>query len=563
MAALGDQAASKPQGFGLSEEVEQPILTVATDCESNFKKSLQLLSSEGEIEHEIIMKKLEKRFLDWAAYLGVFAGANGDLDQRLKHYPQYRDLILLMLDMLNKNLFLTIADPSESSSDEASNESSDDEADRKRVELDGIQRSRNELDRLAIHIRQSFTSSLDARVSAFASRNPVMVSSFKIKAILAVNALPEASKSLRKYLSKSMMQRHTKLLYWQFQEKKLPAGRRRDGNSRGDPAQSRRESSPLPAKELLLQPLAVERDSTLPKPEPSKVSAAEAQVPSARRAGASAVLASIAKFPIPPQFEEGEFQKPCPLCQKIFLKANFADDIWWRCHVNEDLLPFACISSSCLQAPTFASRSDWRAHIERDHGGFWRRGSPNPIGNENRSLNPNSQQTFDASRSADICPLCCLPLDGFRRTSTSIPLPVVSSASQVSSSLPVSVPPEPKNDFEGTKKGTITVPFDVLKDEGKQLEYLTARGVTDSGAKIVAPMNNPVMNSTMDVMMNTSPTIFNSLPCSLCDCQKKSSLTATYKPSPARHHSAAMKALESGALWTTESESPRETGSRK
>lgn len=104
MAALGDQADPRPEGFGLNEEEEQPILIAATNCESNFKESLQLLRSEVENKHNVILQKLEKRFLDWAAYLGVFAGENEGLDQRLKHYPQYRDLILLVLDILNMNL---------------------------------------------------------------------------------------------------------------------------------------------------------------------------------------------------------------------------------------------------------------------------------------------------------------------------------------------------------------------------------------------------------------------------------------------------------------------------
>lgn len=104
MAALGDQADPKPEGFGLNEEGEQPILTVATECEFNFGKGLQLLNLKGEDKHKIIMQQLEKRFLDWAAYLGVFAGANAGLDQRLKHYPQHRNLFLLVLDVLNMNL---------------------------------------------------------------------------------------------------------------------------------------------------------------------------------------------------------------------------------------------------------------------------------------------------------------------------------------------------------------------------------------------------------------------------------------------------------------------------
>lgn len=77
---------------------------MASNCQSNFSNSHQFLDSNGEGKYAIILQKLQKRFVDWAAYLGVFAEGNASLDQRLKRHPQYRDLILLVLDMLNMNL---------------------------------------------------------------------------------------------------------------------------------------------------------------------------------------------------------------------------------------------------------------------------------------------------------------------------------------------------------------------------------------------------------------------------------------------------------------------------
>lgn len=202
-------------------------------------------------------------------------------------------------------------------------------------------------------MRQPSSSFHDVRVKAFASRKLIEASSFEIKARLTVNVLyPEASGSLRKYLSKSMTKRHMKLLYWRSQEKKLRTDRRRDEKSRDESAQSRRESSPLPTKESLPQSLAIDRNPISPQPEPSRVSigtsapsgalpsdlgsrftipTVEAKIPSTRRAGgASTVLDSTAKFPSPPQFEDGEVEKPCPLCGEIFLKANYTDKVWWR-----------------------------------------------------------------------------------------------------------------------------------------------------------------------------------------------------------------------------------------
>ncbi|UKZ81816.1 hypothetical protein TrVFT333_009590 [Trichoderma virens FT-333] len=237
MEPFRDQEASKPGNLGQSKE-EMPISATATDCESQFTKCILFLSSTGEREHEIIMQKLKKRFLEWAAYLGVFAWMNESLDQRLKHHPQWRDLIISVLGMLNMNLLHITVDPSESTTDESSGESSDEEFDLRKIALEGIQKSINELDRLAIRIRLPSYSSLDARVNAFASRKPAEISSFEVKAIIAVRWLyPNASENLRGYSSELMTHRYTKLLYWHSQEKKLRKDRRLDKKPQDDSIQ--------------------------------------------------------------------------------------------------------------------------------------------------------------------------------------------------------------------------------------------------------------------------------------------------------------------------------------
>lgn len=99
MATVRDQAALR-----LNEEDEEPISNMTTICESNFSESLKAIESKGEKKYAEILRKLQSKFVDWAAYLGVFAGGSASLDQRLKHHPQYCDLVLLALDMLIINL---------------------------------------------------------------------------------------------------------------------------------------------------------------------------------------------------------------------------------------------------------------------------------------------------------------------------------------------------------------------------------------------------------------------------------------------------------------------------
>ncbi|PKK50413.1 hypothetical protein CI102_7515 [Trichoderma harzianum] len=167
------------------------------------------------------------------------------------------------------------------------------------------------------------------------------------------------------------------------------------------------------------------------------------------------------------------------LPKKNFLKANYTDNVWW-------------------------SRSDWKAHTEREHGVFWRQGPSTPIGNDNQSLNPNFQDSFDVGRSADICPLCCLPLDKSRPKLKSIAVLSVSSGSQNLDEVLVTSPPGSKKDFEGTKEGAKTVRFDVPKSgsEEEPPRDPTARSVADLETRIVAPMKTPVMDSTMSLMMD-------------------------------------------------------------
>lgn len=208
----------------------------------------------------------------------------------------------------------------------------------------------NELDRLAIHIRQSSRSSLDTRVKAFASKRSVEISSFETKAALAIKALyPNARESLRQHLSKSMVHRYTKLLYWQSHDKKLRADHRRLRPSRE--LQIERTPAPLPLQSVPPQQAVKDgSDTTRPKPVARRGSIGfsflsetfasdpashpsmppKAIEPARRRAGATTVLETGAQFPKPPRFEDEDETAPCPLCRKVFPRHDFANDVWWK-----------------------------------------------------------------------------------------------------------------------------------------------------------------------------------------------------------------------------------------
>jgi hypothetical protein len=91
-------------------EDDKPISTKANECETKFSDAVQLMKIAGEMKYAAILEKLQARFDDWKAYLGVFASGKASLDNRLAGHPRYRDLVLLALDMLNMNLSQSKAD---------------------------------------------------------------------------------------------------------------------------------------------------------------------------------------------------------------------------------------------------------------------------------------------------------------------------------------------------------------------------------------------------------------------------------------------------------------------
>ncbi|KAM0456069.1 hypothetical protein ACHAPV_007619 [Trichoderma viride] len=241
------------------------------------------------------------------------------------------------------------ADPSEPDSDE----SSDEKIDICMIKLENIQKSLTELDRIAIRMRFfSSASALDSRVGKFAWTKFAEDYSFTFKARVAVNYLyPRASEGLRRYLSRLVARTHMKFLYWQFHNKKPRKDRRFDRNSQDGSTQIQQDSPLLLAKRLSPQPAVIDQKQALPELEANEIPVststlsetlpsdldsgftmpiADAEMPSPRRAGAPTVLGSGAKFPDPPKFDDGEAQKPCPLCRKNFSEAEFTDDRWWK-----------------------------------------------------------------------------------------------------------------------------------------------------------------------------------------------------------------------------------------
>lgn len=369
-----------------SEDLNESILRLAIDCENLFSRALSSISTTDEVPMlKQLLEELRSRFSDWASYLGVFASKKMNLDQRLRGRTEYRDLVLLTLDMLRVNLFQLLPAEETSFDDPGSDDSDDsgpDDSGSQNVAFEGMHEAMCQLDRLAISIRQSSTSTLTRRVNAFAARKTEDLNAFGTAALLAVESLyPEAEESLHRRLSKSMTDRYARLLYWKSHDKKLRADHRLHVQPQPISPQAalpvRREAAP---KTFVSpgggQTSTLRRGFTavVSETEPSTaICQTRVHLPTPPRGGASSVQISKVEYPRPLKLEGNEDRASCGFCRKIHGKEQYEDTSWWRRHVNGDLLPFVCLSEVCQDFPAFTEYRDWVTHMANEHGKNWPR----------------------------------------------------------------------------------------------------------------------------------------------------------------------------------------------
>jgi hypothetical protein len=79
----------------------QDIYSQAQACKILFTSYLQ---SSAPRTYDEQVRDVERRFLTWASFLGVFASEGISLDRRLQYAPELKELVLSMLQVLRKNL---------------------------------------------------------------------------------------------------------------------------------------------------------------------------------------------------------------------------------------------------------------------------------------------------------------------------------------------------------------------------------------------------------------------------------------------------------------------------
>lgn len=83
----------------MADTTFQDIFATARDCKDLFAQCLSQKTaySEQMLDHQ-------RRFMSWASYLGVFASVSASLDTRLRKAPEVKKLVILLLNVLRRNL---------------------------------------------------------------------------------------------------------------------------------------------------------------------------------------------------------------------------------------------------------------------------------------------------------------------------------------------------------------------------------------------------------------------------------------------------------------------------
>ncbi|VUC29319.1 unnamed protein product [Clonostachys rosea] len=376
----------------------QSIYLIALQCESLFEQDIaelqsrhSRLSSKGIILFEFLQNS-HARFSAWASYMGVFANPDVSLDQRLRVSELIQQMVLDMLEVLQRNLDTlkllvsqmtrSPSEPESSGLDSLDTQELEDKIQKAKESIDG---SVSRLHRLGATIRQSSTAGLASRVKAFAAKSST-TSLEKIAAHIVSILYPGSSRSLKKLLSRSILDRYFRLKYKQQHQRHL--SQRRAIHKINDNDLVLEVENEKPAQ---IQPkvLPIRNPHGLKEPAPSK-SQGERSKPSTLQesqvlntiadtatksiaTSASTVPMTDIRYPKPPKPENPwSALTSWGWCAMAFENAKFKDPRWWRKHVDHDLQPYICLSKECFNAEVaFGRYSAWKAHMNQAHSTSW------------------------------------------------------------------------------------------------------------------------------------------------------------------------------------------------
>lgn len=210
--------------------MEQDLLyNLAYDCEGYFDQLLEAFQkAKSEVMAIELCVEFQQRFAIWTAYLGVFARKSQCLDTRLRNLPDLQDLVARLLDILHRSLQHCLTEMVSQREKKlpitSENEYLPEAPQIQMAAFQTIDDTLTRLNRLGITIRQSSSSKIDAKAKKFITGQNM--DSFSCLCASAVQALyPDASQSLKDYLSESMTSRYARTSFSSSRNQNLRARR--------------------------------------------------------------------------------------------------------------------------------------------------------------------------------------------------------------------------------------------------------------------------------------------------------------------------------------------------
>ncbi|KAL7624378.1 hypothetical protein AAE478_005942 [Parahypoxylon ruwenzoriense] len=508
----------------------EEIFLLACQCHDYFKDYLEDPSNFEKYgaAAQGLVEDYQRRFKSWAAYLGVFAERRASLDRGLRNREDVRDIVVLLLTMLRRNVaFLPKCPPLDPDEDTASSYSnrSDSDADSDvemtsennlfNIALRGIDESLAELNRMGVAVRQSSSAPETIRVRNFAARNPDP-SMFEMKASIAIESLyPGAPNSLRQQLVRAMIYRQSRVRFRKSRHEKL-AVHRRDLAQVAQTGQGRtRIKDLLRSFSKSISPSQNTLKVKDNKPETVTSMNTKLLVENLVKAG---------EEPPVPKAHGKTSDLKCEWCFRI-LEPSFIENERWtvrgRNHYLEDLEPYICISEECEQElPSFASASAWLEHMESTHSPTWPNdihrqamwrcnlshedegystserffSTPDDLYNHFWFLHPHQKidgvdierfhETYLVQdwRQKDVCPLCCYAVESARDTQDGHPALSSKNAQQHGSgaSNPINSSQKPEQEPQrGSRKRSKVTYADAPSGPQRVLDDHEASGSKD------------------------------------------------------------------------------------
>ncbi|KAH7153365.1 hypothetical protein EDB81DRAFT_648834, partial [Dactylonectria macrodidyma] len=361
------------------------IYDTARRCSELFDRiigSMQNQSPEINSAEELL-----GRFRLWTSYVGVFAVPRASLDARLKGHTKVKDMVLELLEMLERNLHWESSIELEDSLEpEIDSQDEDGEDDQKASQGDdlretpGLHGAEAAIDRLlilAVAIRRSARRTHKLRDGTHGAHDEMLC-------LLMQSRYPNARKSLLNQLGRSIHTRGTSLLYLKMHNRKLAFERQEicstDETEDMEVALEDEDQDMRPDGD---RPITTTQ-ARGPGPEtlPSELSPSlVSQLVKTKNKPSGSIMSggwTVQEdqpeqfyYPSIPEVPSSTKYQICDLCGDPIEEQDLSPDTW-KAHVDQDLEPYVCISEECREPPRyFVRRRDWLEHMHKRHSMTW------------------------------------------------------------------------------------------------------------------------------------------------------------------------------------------------